>query len=194
MWGGPRIAAAIGCSDLKVPTTLAKWWREDQIYFRPTKGLVSPIWGGTAYLRDSKTCCVLKEADDGLVSKPVKCSAQIKSLAAVRPVHIKDFSVFKRTFSGCLQKRDRACLKSLMAFQVRTGFGFDVYGDLREQALHKWGSAGLSRMEKLLKKGVVGSGARRSFPPAPDKKGLGWRGTFVLGDDGWVLESFLQGQ
>lgn len=190
----PVAAGALECADLSSADALAKHWREDAIYFRPERGIVAPVWVGTVYVRDSKKCCSLLETDDALKSKERTCPKALLRKARVRPAKIRDFGTFRAKFKACLDKRDGNCLKPFLSTQVRGGFGFDVYGDLRELALKKWGRKGLTRMKTLLAKGVVGSGDRRSFPPKPDKKGLGWRGTFIKTEQGWQLESFLTGQ
>jgi hypothetical protein len=106
---------------------------------------------------------------------------------------VSDFKKYEHRILECLAKSDQNCLRGLISKTLQVSFGVDSLQDRRDYIFENWKKEDFKRLQDLIKKGSVGAGDSRTFPPEVANEGSGYRGEFRKEKGGWLLKSFLAG-
>ena len=93
----------------------------------------------------------------------------------------------------CLNESDEKCIRGLVSKTLQVSFGADALQDRRDYIFENWKKEDYKRLHDLIKRGTIGEGDLRKFPPEVADEGMGYRGEFKKGNGCWLLKYFLAG-
>jgi hypothetical protein len=182
-------------SKFESSTKLGELWQAEQIYFQPKNKNDLMNWTGNIYHYSSNKCYELDQKDTSgkVTSKEKNCDSVFLNNAKKPYAKISDFKKYEARILECLAKPDQNCLRGLISKTLQVSFGVDGLQDRRDYIFETWKTEDFKRLHDLIKKGSVGEGDSRTFPPNVANEGMGYRGEFKKESGGWLLKSFLAG-
>ncbi|MBC7458323.1 MAG: hypothetical protein H7235_08605 [Bdellovibrionaceae bacterium] len=174
---------------------LGEYWHNEEVYFIPKNKNEVMNWSGVIYFYPTKKCYELNQKDipSKVVARETKCNSSILKKATEPYTIISEFEQYKSQLLKCLNQSDEKCIRGLVSKTLQVSFGVDGMLDRRDYIFENWKKEDFKRLHDLIKKGTIGEGDSRTFPPVIENEGMGYRGQFKKENDSWLLKYFLAG-
>lgn len=170
-------------------------WESERIYYKPASPNQNE-WNGIFYSHAEKKCFLVTETSREkkilCPQKEIPCKPELLASANLPYYKEPSFPKFLNRFKSCHTRKDRECLKSMISKTAQLSFGFDGYGDRREQMADNLLGQDYTVLKKILENEKFESGSHNS-KHFGDTNGTGHRGEFKFSDGAWRLTYFLAG-